>query len=141
MEKHDVPLSRLLSKILRHDAAKYKLDILPNGYVSVKHLLQLPAFKGKTFADIIKVVECNDKQRFKLIISSEPPLSIADSHGNRNYATLPHDTPLDHWWIRANQGHSIKNVSVDMQPLSLAEAETTECIHGTFLRNWPSICE
>jgi 2'-phosphotransferase len=64
---------------------------------------------------IREVVDNNDKQRFT--ISSLP---------------TP-DGPKD--YIRANQGHSIKTIKIDMEPITSAENYPT-IIHGTNTAAW-----
>jgi 2'-phosphotransferase len=49
-------------------------------------------FKDATFEAIEKVVKENDKQRFSLMSEVDPK----------------HPTKPNVWWIRANQGHSMK---------------------------------
>ncbi|KAI9260754.1 phosphotransferase KptA/Tpt1 [Phascolomyces articulosus] len=109
-----IKLSKLLSYILRHGAAKHKLTMRPDGYVVLSDILALAKFKTYTGEDIEHVVKTNDKQRFKL-------------------------TEIDSvWMIRANQGHSIKNVNQDELLERIGTPESI-VIHGTSLNNWQQI--
>ncbi|KAI8582943.1 hypothetical protein K450DRAFT_225582 [Umbelopsis ramanniana AG] len=40
------------------------------------------------------------------------------------------------WWIRANQGHSLKAIKVE---LDLIKEPLPICVHGTYTTNWNSI--
>jgi 2'-phosphotransferase len=80
--------------------------------------MALPQFKDYTLSQIQEVVENNDKQRFK-ITSFETP-----------------EGPKD--FIRANQGHSIKTVQIEMEPI-LSAKEYPTIIHGTNDQAWKSI--
>ena len=95
-------LSRALAYILRHGAEKEGLTIRPDGYISLRDLLDRPRVKsvnmaseegsggGKRkpeLADVQAVVESNDKKRFELAQEGQE------------------------WLVRAVQGHSLKSVS------------------------------
>lgn len=83
--------------------------------------MHLPQFKAYTLEDIQEVVRNNDKQRFTL---SE---------------NIPEAEEEGKWWIRANQGHSMKEIDrVEMSRISSAE-EIPVAVHGTYLRHWESI--
>lgn len=117
-----VAVSRLLSKILRHDPAMVGLRLDNQGWVSIDELIRaIERAAGKVDASkrlrtlptitkelISAVVATNDKQRFSL-----------SPDGKR---------------IRAAQGHS---VNVD---LGYAEMEPPAVLyHGTAWSNWESI--
>jgi putative RNA 2'-phosphotransferase len=76
-------ISKFLSYILRHDPLKINLNVNINGWANVNELLEKLNSHGYKISksDLIKIVENNDKQRFKL----------SDDLSN----------------IRASQGHSI----------------------------------
>ncbi|ORX52390.1 phosphotransferase KptA/Tpt1 [Hesseltinella vesiculosa] len=112
-KKEEVRLSKLISYILRHGAVKEKLELLPDGYIRVDDLLARPKLKGVSLAMMQHLVDNNDKQRFAM---------IKDEQGQ--------------WLIRANQGHSLRQVHVDMEPLTTALATV---IHGTTLDKWVKI--
>ncbi|KAI9323634.1 phosphotransferase KptA/Tpt1 [Dichotomocladium elegans] len=110
-----IRLSKLMSYVLRHGAIKEKLHIRPDGYVRLADLLARPKFKGVTEEQIMHVVETNSKQRYKL-------------------ARLDNDE----WYIRANQGHSIKNLNENLIH-ELLTAPPPVVIHGTTHEAWESI--
>ncbi|KAI9358067.1 phosphotransferase KptA/Tpt1 [Pilaira anomala] len=112
-----VQLSKLLSYVLRHGAVKEKLTISPSGYIAITDLLTRPKFKDVTLEDIRFVVDTNDKKRYEL-------------------------TEIDgSYFIRANQGHSLKTVeSKDLlKEIKKDEDLSTPVIHGTTLKAWEII--
>ena len=65
--KHDTKLSRSLSKVLRHRAKELGFTISTDGYIPVDAILtSSDSFKRYNVTDIQRVVEANDKQRFRL---------------------------------------------------------------------------
>lgn len=82
--------------------------------------MSLPKFRQYTLTQIREVVDTNDKQRFT-IASLETP-----------------DGPKD--FIRANQGHSIKAIQVEMTPITSAKEYPT-VIHGTNSKAWTLIAK
>jgi 2'-phosphotransferase len=58
-------------------------------------------------------VDTNDKQRFKMQQSADGL-----------------------WWIRANQGHTLATVKVELE---LIKEPLSSCVHGTFSKNWRNI--
>ncbi|KAG2181601.1 hypothetical protein INT44_008416 [Umbelopsis vinacea] len=112
-DRQKIQLSKALSYILRHGANKEKLDMTDDGFIKVQEILNRPKLKTYTFEDIKYVVDTNDKQRFNL---------KQDEDGC--------------WWIRANQGHSLKTVKVE---LDLIKEPLPICVHGTYTTNWNSI--
>ncbi|KAI8056170.1 KptA family-domain-containing protein [Syncephalis plumigaleata] len=118
---HDTPevrLSKALSYILRHGAVKAGLSIRSDGFISVHKILALPKFKGYTLADIQRVVEENDKQRFTLCHTSD----WLTMHHLRRIRLMQTTTRLHH------------ALDVITDP-----AELTTLLHGTYHRYWPSI--
>lgn len=99
-------LSKLLSFMLRHGAAKNNINITNDGYIQVSTLLNHSKFKKYTLRDIQQVVEHCQKQRFKL------------------------ETISGVLHIRANQGHSL-DVNVEMKLLT--NDDIKDCIHGTYM--------
>jgi 2'-phosphotransferase len=69
-------------------------------------------------SEIRQVVDTNDKQRFTITSLDTP------------------EGPKD--FIRANQGHSIKTIKVEMEPI-LSAAEYPTIIHGTNVKAWTLI--
>lgn len=117
MNSKDIQLSKSLSWLLRHGAVREGFVLSPEGYLEVNKILQHKTFRGKYSAtDIERVVNSNDKQRFKL------------RHN-------PHTNCLE---IKANQGHSITEVTdADLTPIT--EPKYNTVIHGTYLKCWPQI--
>ncbi|CAG8692416.1 13782_t:CDS:2, partial [Dentiscutata heterogama] len=107
-----VKLSKSLAYVLRHHAKDEGLDIREDGYVKLDDLLRLPRFKKTTFEDIKFVVDNSDKKRYTLIQETS-------------------DDGVSSWWIRANQGHKLEEITDSLQ--------FPEVIHGTYLRHWKNI--
>ena len=113
--KEKIHISKKLSLVLRHKASHYGLQISQDGYVKVSDLLSLHLFKNLTFEDLKNIVDTNDKKRFQLIEKEK------------------------YYYIRANQGHSIKDVKTESLLTQLHEP--VPLIHGTFQKNIQSIKE
>lgn len=113
-------LSRLLSSILRHNAASLGLYVRPDGYVKIADLLELDQFasKGVDEATIVHLVDINEKNR---------------------YGLKRIDQELH---VRAHQGHSMTEVE-DESLLNTVESadELPFLCHGTFEKLWPEIRE
>lgn len=109
--KHTVTISKFLSLILRHSPATIKLKLDENGWADIDDLLAGAARHGKPFNRKLleEIVADNDKKRF----------SISDD-GQR---------------IRANQGHSVKGVDLELAPVTPPAA----LYHGTASRFAASI--
>ena len=110
------PMSRALSSLLRHNATKEGVKISDDGWVSSDDALKWLATKKRITADesmLRAVVEQSDKQRFSLRRTAEGHLAI-----------------------RANQGHSMTSISIEMSELG---DSVTRAVHGTYLAAWPSI--
>uniref|UniRef100_A0A3P9I8E4 2'-phosphotransferase n=1 Tax=Oryzias latipes TaxID=8090 RepID=A0A3P9I8E4_ORYLA len=102
----------------RKSALIFPYFIPTDGFLFVEDLLAHPQFCSYTVEDVERVVATNDKQRFKL-----------RSH--------PENGRLQ---IRANQGHSIQVADLELIPVLAGSADCPdEAVHGTYLRNWPSI--
>lgn len=108
-----VPLSKFLSKVLRHQPELIGVELDPQGWIEVDLLLAKCAEHGKKALSretLEEIVSSNDKQRF------------AFSEDRRR--------------IRANQGHSVE---VDLELPTIEPPETL--FHGTATRHLPSIME
>jgi len=118
--RRDTDLSRSLSWVLRHRAPSLGLSISADGYVPVSDLLKChKRFHGYNEEDVRRTVEQCPKQRFKLSMLPSGVLSI-----------------------RANQGHSIRQVENKglFSQLSMEELRVEPCIvHGTTFEAWKSI--
>jgi 2'-phosphotransferase len=111
-----VSVSKKLSQLLRHGAIEQGFPISRNGYVPLSALLAHPKFRQVTRAVIAKVVVENGKQRFKL------------AYGKKDGQI----------YLRANQGHSMEGIEVDMHKLT-DPGEVPVAIHGTRIQVWPAI--
>ncbi|XP_028552326.1 tRNA 2'-phosphotransferase 1 isoform X3 [Dendrobium catenatum] len=118
-------LGRIMTRILRHMAAEVNLEIRSDGYVRVADLLKLNLttyakvpLRAHTIEDVKEAVRRDNKQRFSLL--------------EENGSLL----------IRANQGHSIKNVTSEslLKPI-LSTDEVQVCVHGTYKKNLESILQ
>jgi 2'-phosphotransferase len=130
-------VSHSLSWALRHAAVDIGLTIQEDGYVPVQEILASnhSKLRGITLEQIQQVVETNDKQRFKL---EERPRHLY-------YPMQESNTDVDNstiLCIRANQGHSIRNIDPEklLTRLSSEEIRAFPCIvHGTYPEAWTSI--
>ena len=104
--------SKALSWLLRHGAEKEGLAIRSDGFVRLAEILAHRSLRGASAADIETVVATSDKQRFASI---------------REGGVV---------WVRANQGHTRKNVDDDALLTEIKEGELEVCCHGTFERLW-----
>ncbi|KAG2144582.1 hypothetical protein DEU56DRAFT_732488 [Suillus clintonianus] len=116
-----IRVSKSLSWLLRHGAKNAGLDMREDGYAKVTDVLSNPMFRDVNFSQLQEIVSKDQKQRYHLL--SEPRSS---------------DSPSDIWWIRANQGHSLKTVTLDMQPITSA-LDVPMAVHGTTLVAWQFI--
>ncbi|KAI9202578.1 phosphotransferase KptA/Tpt1 [Polychytrium aggregatum] len=113
----DVVLSKSMSYVLRHGAEKDGVPIRKDGFVRIEDLLRHKRLRGTTFEKIQQIVEANDKQRFTL--------KLEESAGGSE------------WLIKANQGHSLQSIQVDL--VELTPDQLPVCIHGTYRNAWGSI--
>jgi 2'-phosphotransferase len=125
---HNVDLSKLLSKLLRHKAVELQVAIDADGWVALSDALaqingpRLRELVGNaeklgsrefTEADVRKVVNANDKRRFV----------------------------IDGTEIRAAQGHSMPGVGEKQgEPLTLETAPEV-AVHGSYVKHVQAICE
>ena len=116
----DVQFSKTMTYLLRHGANKEDLEMTQDGYVKLDDLLAHKNLKNASKEELIKIVENCPKQRFSI---------KAEKDENGNTETL---------FIRANQGHSINNVDVEMKELNNAD-KIKECLHGTYYKAWEII--
>lgn len=117
-EDRDVRLSKSLSYVLRHGANQMGFQMSTDGFLFLEDLLAHPQFSSYSMDDVKRVVQTNDKQRFKLQPHSE-------------------DGRLQ---IRANQGHSVQVDHLELKPVLAGSPNCpSEAVHGSYLRNWNSI--
>lgn len=113
----DVALSKQLSWLLRHSAPAENLAMRQDGYARVDDILARNDLKRFTRDDVRRVVEQSDKQRYQLQEDDDGTL-----------------------WIRASQGHSIKNLDLQLKAINLNNADSYPVVeHGTYRKAWESI--
>ncbi|OBA22369.1 phosphotransferase KptA/Tpt1 [Metschnikowia bicuspidata var. bicuspidata NRRL YB-4993] len=117
-KKRDTLVSKALSYLLRHGAQKEKLPIDLLGWVPVDAILSNNRLKTHkaTFADLQRIVENNEKQRFR----------------------LKQDGKI--WLICANQGHTLKTIVPELMRLEKSTMPS-EVYHGTYKQKLASILE
>eukprot|EP00904_Undaria_pinnatifida_P001992 jgi/Undpi1/11794/HiC_scaffold_4.g01493.m1 len=98
-----------------------ELQMRPDGFVRLDELLRNQQFRGVSRKQVEDVVASDEKGRM----------------------TITPDEQDGGLLIRANQGHSVKGLVDEDQLLTKVEspAEVPLCVHGTSLKNWPSIRE
>ncbi|KAI9067962.1 hypothetical protein FKP32DRAFT_1698795 [Trametes sanguinea] len=120
----EVRISKTLSWILRHGSQAEGLAMRPDGYVRVNELLQRPKLRELSFEALQEIVKNDAKSRYSLVLEADPK------------------TGEEAWWIRANQGHSLKSVVLDYEPIkSVSDIPTGIAVHGTTKKAWESIKE
>jgi 2'-phosphotransferase len=164
-------LSRELSTILRHGALKMKLPIKENGFINLAALVPKlknlkMVYQGNNEEDILalvlKIVADCKKQRFTIQkcvaedehSSGETKVNTAGDETSDNGKTtsttntstttnkLTGSSILSQWEIRANQGHSMKSISIEGNvKITDPAKELPLCIHGTYKESVPIIME
>ena len=112
-----VKLSKALSWLLRHNAESEGFTLLEGGFLPVSEILKHRRFVGFTIADVETVVQNCEKQRFGTKDDIDGKLLI-----------------------RANQGHSMKTVEVELEEIKMAQ-NAPKVIHGTYFKAWNLIKE
>ena len=109
--KQKTRIGRKLSLVLRHNPQAIGINLDRHGWVTVEELLQRMTDSGTRldFDELVEIVETNDKQRY----------SFDDARRR----------------IRANQGHSLKDVDVELA----TKTPPTQLYHGTATRFLDSI--
>ncbi|KAJ7493183.1 KptA family-domain-containing protein [Mycena galericulata] len=108
-----------LTYLLRHGAKNEGLPIRSDGYVNVEALLRHRSLRGLDFRLLEQIVRADKKNRYHL--TYEP------SSGTNNS-----------WWIRANQGHSMADISLELRRVRVP-TEIPIAVHGTTMQAWESI--
>ena len=143
----DIVLSKGLSWILRHGAPKLGLQISSDGYIPVSIILTSQArnMDQYTLEDVKRIVETNDKQRFKLchkmILWTDDKKRKYTFVGDSNDASCDADNREEVLCIRANQGHSIKGIDPEnlLTPITSSELSkmgSSTIVHGTNKDAW-----
>jgi 2'-phosphotransferase len=146
----DNDLSRALSWALRHEAPKLGLAMSPDGYVPVDDLLNCGHNRfcnnGWTLEDVKRTVANNDKQRYRLCVKHIWRYRNQKNKNKKKYtytfSSIPEEqnnTGLKVLCIRANQGHSIPNISCEdllerIPSTELGKIKTI--VHGTYRKAW-----
>ncbi|KIJ55657.1 hypothetical protein M422DRAFT_151974 [Sphaerobolus stellatus SS14] len=119
--KQDERVSRTLSRILRHQAINEGVAMRSDGYVKVSDLVSLGVGKlhSVDFQTLERVVRNDNKSRYKMILE-------------------PDESNVPVWWIRANQGHSINNIQVEMKEVT-DPSDIIMAVHGTTRKAWEFI--
>jgi len=121
----EVRISKTLSWLLRHGAKSEGLYMRLDGYVRVSDLLASPRLSSPTQLDLAglqRIVENDSKQRYMLL---KGPDDTSPAAG-------------EIWWIRANQGHSMKEVNLNLKPI-LSATDIPMAVHGTNRTAWETI--
>ena len=109
-------LSKKLCYILRHRATKLGIDVGDDGYMKLDDVLDSdPMLHDLSVDDVRKIVDNNDKKRFTL---------------------LERDGIM---YIRANQGHTMKQTIKSESLLAPVTDDNIVAIHGTYYKNLPYI--
>jgi len=118
----EVRVSKTLSWILRHGAKSEGLAMRPDGFVKVTDLLANPKLKTLDLEALQSIVKADAKQRYDLVLEE---------------AT---DSETGTWWMKANQGHSIKTVKLELKPItSVSDIPSGVAVHGTSKDAWEAI--
>ena len=110
-------LSKALSWLLHHNAESEGFTLLEGGFLPVSDILKHRRFDGYTIADVDAVVHNCEKQRFGTKVGIDGTLLI-----------------------RANQGHSMKTVEVELEEITKHQ-DAPKVIHGTYFKAWNLIKE
>ncbi|CAO3623586.1 unnamed protein product [Cunninghamella blakesleeana] len=128
--KEEIHISKLLAYILCHGAQKKKVTIRSDAR---------PKLKGVTLEQIKYIVGHIDKKRYHLQIFLPTTFEEKEEEkviNNYRYHLEKENEGRD-LYIRANQGHSLKNVDqIELESLTKA---LPIVIHGTTLENWSLI--
>ena len=119
IDKH-VQYSKTMSYLLRHGAVKEGLRMTSDGFIRMDDLLEYKTLRGATMEDLVAIVENCSKKRFSI-------KTVKDEV-----------TQADILYVRANQGHSIDDLQVDMKEISEND-DIEECLHGTYYKAWDLI--
>ena len=107
-QQHIKQISKFLSLVLRHQPEKIGLTLDKNGWATVSQLLEKSKVRF-TIEELEEVVATNDKKRFSF--------------------------NEDQTKIRANQGHSLKNVDLNLA----SKSPPAFLYHGTVAKFMPEI--
>lgn len=120
--KDDIYISKSMTYLLRHGAQKEGLIMSKDGFVRLDELLKHRSLANKAKVDdVLRIVENCSKKRFHIEYRND------DGEGDGEKKVI---------YIRANQGHSIQDVEIDLVKIN---EKLDQCLHGTYLKFWDSI--
>lgn len=128
-----VRISKLLSKLLRHQAESEGLKIDSEGFIKLSDVLKHKYLKSlkTTYDEVFEIVNNNDKKRFKIINKS--------SNNTDDYKCTQYSPEFaDYYYISALQGHSINKIEKTFNMVEFKNDDIDfpkEIIHGTFKKN------
>ncbi|KAF7289077.1 tRNA phosphotransferase 1 [Mycena chlorophos] len=126
--------TRELSFLLRHGAFQQKLPMRPDGYVKVEDLAS-----DCLDSCALETELCQLRHRSIAAHNLDvPTLQRIVVEDNKKRYKLQEEA--DGLWIRANQGHSMPELVVEMKPI-LSATEIPMAVHGTNLQAWPLIAK
>ncbi|PFH53235.1 hypothetical protein AMATHDRAFT_137757 [Amanita thiersii Skay4041] len=128
--KRHFHISRTLAWLLRHSAEQQCLYMRRDGYVCVQDLLNHPKLRGVSFIMLEDIVKRDMKQKFHLLYD---PRKV-------NSPGAPSQLQLTSWWIRANQGHSLRHIGVALKRIVKVN-EIPMAVHGTTVEAWKVIAK
>lgn len=114
-----ITISKSLSRLLRHKASDYDIEMDSSGFVKLSDILCLKSFQKLKVSetDVFNIVKNDNKQRFKI------------------------ENIADNVYIRCNQGHSgnVAKTIDDDSLLTVIKEPYLLCLHGTYKENKESI--
>ena len=108
-----------MSYLLRHGAVKEGLEMSQDGFIRIDDLLKHKNMNKFSIEQILETVEKCPKKRFFIKTESNT-----------------HEKEVV--YIRANQGHSMQNIEIDLIEIKDSN-ELKTIIHGTYYRSWDQI--
>ena len=120
LSRNSEKLSRALTAVLRHNAVKLGLKIRPDGYIQVDDLL-----KSKQIS----------QELGRMNVKDEPLKVLQDIVGNCQKQRFSLTQIDSSWYMRATQGHSMKEVASDslLNNITLKDVHKyPKVVHGTY---------
>ncbi|GMG13311.1 hypothetical protein B5S30_g5202 [[Candida] boidinii] len=129
-----VRISKLLSKLLRHQAESEGLSIDSEGFIKLSDVMKHKYLKSvkATYDEVFEIVNNNDKKRFKIINKS------GDNDDDDDECTQFSPQFSEYYYISALQGHSINKIEKTFNMVEFTADDVDfpkEIIHGTFKKN------
>ena len=133
LEKNDPAmrnLSKLVSKLLRHEAQNLGVPITDDGYVTIADVTR--AINGRELRDIVG----NTSELAGVLYSDTDVEGVVRDDDKQRFVVRQHATHGQQ--LRAAQGHTMKGVKVEQKELTLETAPLL-AVHGSYWRNWDAI--